>query len=179
MTWQFDKAHTRIEFSAKHMMVTTVKGSFKLFDGEIDLNEADHSASSVSFAIDAASLDTGVEQRDGHLRSPDFLNVAQYPKITFKSTRIERTSDTTYRVTGDLTIRDVTRPETFTVEQTGQFKTLQGANAYAFEVTGKIVREDFGLNWNVALETGGWLVGKEVKIAIDTEVFAPVAVATA
>ena len=170
MTWQFDTSHSYVEFAAKHMMVSTVKGRFKVFGGAVDLNEANHTASSVTFEIDAASIDTNEDRRDGHLKSPDFLDVAKYPKITFTSTSIDKISDTEFKVTGDLTIRDVTKPATFDVEQTGHFKTMQGVNAYSFEIKGKINRKDYGLNWNVALEAGGWLVGEEVKVTVETEV---------
>ncbi len=179
MAWQFDTAHTQIEFSTKHMMVTTVKGTFKLYSGEIDLNETNHSASSVSFSIDAASIDTRNEQRDGHLRSADFLDVAQFPTITFKSTQIEKQNDTHFKVTGDLTMHGVTRNVTFDVEQTGHFTSLYGKNTYAFEINGKINRKDFGLNWNVALETGGWLVSEEIKVSVETQVNEVVAEPTA
>ncbi len=112
MAWEFDPAHTVIEFSAKHMMVTTVKGRFTKFSGKIDLDEPEHTASQVEFTIEADSLSTGDPNRDNHLRSPDFLDVAKYPTINFKSTRVEKLDDDHARVYGDLTIRDVTKPVT-------------------------------------------------------------------
>ncbi len=168
ITWQIDPAHTLVELSAKHMMFTTVKGRFGGVRGII-LDQADEPArSSVDVEIDAASISTGDPQRDGHLQSPDFLDVAQYPTITFRSTHIEGTRDQ-FRLTGDLTIRDTTRPVTLDVEFGGTGKNPWGKEVAGFTATGQINRKDFGLNWNVALETGGFLVSDTVKISLEVQ----------
>jgi polyisoprenoid-binding protein YceI len=165
-TWKTDPTHTDVQFSAKHMMVTTVRGKFTDVQGTLTLDEANPAASGGSFTVKTASINTGVEQRDGHLRSADFFDAEQYPEITFTSTRVEAKRDNDYAVTGDLTIRDVTRPVTFDVEFLGNYDGFQGRRA-GFHATTKLNREDFGLTWNVALESGGWLVGKEIKLEID------------
>jgi polyisoprenoid-binding protein YceI len=167
--WQLDPAHTTVEFSAKHMMFTTVKGHFGTVKGTIHLDEQDISRSSVEAEIDAASLDTRTEQRDTHLRSQDFLHVEQHPTITFKSTRVEPVSGDHVKVAGDLTIRGTTREVVLDTTLTGRGKTPFGTTAAGFEATTSINRKDFGLNWNVALEAGGFLVGDTIKISIDAE----------
>lgn len=169
--WTFDQAHTQANFSARHMMVSTVRGSFRKVEGALEFDPANPADASVEAIIDVASMDsTGVEQRDEHLLSPDFLDVNQYPTITFKSTRVEPNSDNSEaKVYGDLTIKDVTREVVLDVEFHGEGTTPYGQNIVGFEASTKIDREDFGLTWNVALETGGWLVGKDIKISIDAE----------
>jgi len=165
-TWKTDPTHTDVQFSAKHMMVTTVRGKFAEVDGGLTLDEADPARSSGSFTVKAASLNSGVEQRDGHLRSADFFAVEQYPEITFVSTGVQAKGGNDYAVTGDLTIRDTTKPVTFDVEFLGHYQGFQGRRA-GFHATTRINREDWGLTWNVGLEAGGWLVGKEIKLEID------------
>ena len=165
-TWRTDPAHTDIQFSAKHMMVTTVRGKFADVDGSLILDEADPTASSGSFTVRAASLTTGNEQRDGHLRSADFFAAETYPEITFVSTAVTPKQGNDYAVTGDLTIRGTTRPATFDVEFLGLYQGFEGRRA-GFHATSRLNREDWGLTWNVTLETGGWLVGKEIKLEID------------
>ncbi len=167
--WQLDPAHTHVQFSSKHLMITTVKGHFKNVKGTLVVDEADPTRSSVDVEIDAASIDSGNEQRDAHLKSADFLEVEKYPTITFKSTRVEPLGDEKLRVTGDLTIRGVTRPVTLEAELTGRGTTPWGKEVIAFEAKTQINRKDWGLNWNVALETGGVLVSDTIKIEIDTE----------
>ena len=170
MAWEFDQAHTVIGFSAKHMMVTTVRGKFTKFSGELDLNEEHPEQSTLSVTVDAASLTTGQEQRDGHLRSPDFFDVANYPTITFVSKKVEKKGEDRYHLLGDLTIRNVTREVPLDVTLEGRGKTPDGTNIAGFTITGTISRKDFDLNWNVALESGGWLVSDQVKLEIDAEV---------
>jgi polyisoprenoid-binding protein YceI len=165
-TWRTDPAHVDIQFSAKHMMVTTVRGKFAEVDGSLTLDEADPTASSGSFTVRAASLTTGNDQRDGHLRSADFFDAEAYPEITFVSTAVTPKRGNDYAVTGDLTIRGTTRPITFDVEFLGLYDGFQGRRA-GFHATTALNREDWGLTWNVTLETGGWLVGKEIKLEID------------
>jgi polyisoprenoid-binding protein YceI len=167
--WQLDPNHTLVEFSAKHMMVTTVKGRFQSVRGTIILDEADPSRSSVEVEIDAASLVTGVEYRDNHLRSADFLEAEKYPLITFKSTHIEPTGDNHAKIVGALTIHGVTREVVLDSELTGRGKNPMGQEITAFDARTSINRKDFGLNWNVALETGGWLVSETIKIEISVE----------
>jgi polyisoprenoid-binding protein YceI len=177
-TWNLDGAHTDVIFATKHMMVTTVRGKFATVAGSLELDTDNPTASRGSFTVKAASLNTGVEQRDGHLRSADFFNVEQFEDITFTATSVSHKSGTDYLVTGDLTVRDVTKPFVFDVEYLGLYQAMGGARRAGFHATGKLNREEFGLTWNVALETGGWLVGKEIKLEIDlaVEEAAPVAV---
>ncbi len=167
-TWTIDPSHTTVEFVAKHMMITTVKGRFTEFDGTIVADEADIGSSSVEVTMQAASLDTRSEQRDAHLRSPDFLDVEHYPEVTFRSTAV-RGSKEAFKLDGDLTIRGVTRPITLDVEFGGEGKDPWGGTRASFSATGKFDRRDYGLTWNVALETGGILVSNEVKINIEAQ----------
>lgn len=168
-TWDFDPAHTSVEFKVKHMMITTVKGRFTSVHGRIIGDVEDPTQAEVDVVIDAATVDTRNDQRDAHLRSADFLDVENFPQITFKSTRVERVSDDRVKVTGDLTIRGVTREVTLDVEISGVGKTPFGTEVGGLTATTSINRKDFGLNWNVALEAGGWLVGDEIKVEIDIE----------
>jgi len=165
-TWKIDTAHTQVNFSAKHMMVTTVRGTFHDVTGTIELDENDPTRSRGAFSLKAASVDTNFGARDTHLRSADFFDAVQFPEITFVTTAVEPRSGDEYAVTGDLTIRDVTRPVTFDVELAGIVKGMSGARHAGFSAKTTIARDDWGLNWNVALEQGGWLVGKEIKIEI-------------
>ena len=169
-TWNIDPAHSDIGFSAKHMMVTTVRGKFADVDGSITLDEDNPANSTGSFTVGVASLNTGVEQRDGHLRSADFFDADSHPTATFIATAVEPKGGTDYRVSGDLTIRGMTRPVSFDVELLGYYTGMDGARRAGFHATGKINREDFGLTWNVALESGGWLVGKDIKLELDLAV---------
>lgn len=175
MTWQLDPSHSNIEFSAKHMMIATVRGRFEDFTGTVNIDEQDLTNSTAEFTIQATSLNTHNEQRDGHLRGGDFFLAEEYPTITFKTTKITK-AGSDYKVTGDLTIRGVTRSETFDAELNGPGKDPWGNTRYGVEVTGTINRKDYGLNWNVALETGGFLVGDQIKLNIAVQVFQPAAV---
>ena len=168
-TWHLDPAHTLVEFSGKHMMFTTVKGRFRSVRGTLTLDEAHPENSLVEVEIDANSLDSGVEYRDNHLKSADFLDAEHYPLITFKSTRITRQGDTSAQVTGTLTIRDVSREITLETDLTGRGKSPQGNEAVGFEAHATINRKDWGLTWNMPLETGGFLVGDTIKIEVATE----------
>jgi polyisoprenoid-binding protein YceI len=169
-TWSIDPAHTDVLFSAKHMMVTTVRGTFADVSGTISLDEENPTASTGTFTVAVGSLSTGVEQRDGHLRSADFFDAENHPRATFTATSVAAKGGNDYAVTGDLTIRGTTRPVTFHVELLGFYTGMNGARRAGFHATGTINREDFGLNWNVALETGGWLVGKDIKLELDLAV---------
>jgi polyisoprenoid-binding protein YceI len=166
-TWSIDPAHTDVLFSAKHMMVTTVRGKFHEVAGTITVDEDDPTRSTGEFTINVASLSTGVEPRDQHLRSADFFDTANHPTATFVATAVVAKGGTRYAVTGDLSIRGTTRPVTFAVELLGFYTGMNGARRTGLHATAKLAREDFGLNWNVALESGGWLVGKEVSLELD------------
>jgi polyisoprenoid-binding protein YceI len=167
-TWKLDPSHTTVEFSAKHLMISTVKGRITDIEGTIDMDEKDPRNSSVEATLKAASLDTRTDQRDQHLRSADFLDVEKYPEIIFRSTRIEGDKDS-FKLTGDLTIRDVTKPITLDVEFEGTGKDPWGGERVGFSAKGKFDRRDFGLTWNQALETGGVVVGNEIKISLEVE----------
>jgi polyisoprenoid-binding protein YceI len=171
-TWQIDPNHTLVEFSAKHLMITTVKGRFGKVSGSILVDEQNPDRSTVEAEIDAASLDTRTEQRDQHLRSPDFLDVEKYPTITFRSRRIRGTSKQPgdeFQVTGDLPIHGTTREVTLNAVYEGEGKDPWGGERVSFSATTKIDRPDFGLTWNQALETGGLLVGNDIKISIEVQ----------
>lgn len=170
-TWTIDPSHSLVEFSAKHMMFTTVKGRFTGVRGSIAADESNPANSSVEVTIDAASLTSGDEKRDGHLKSPDFLDVATYPEITFKSTRVQPLDDAgdKLRVVGDLAVHGVTKEVVLDTEKTGVGKTPFGTEVAGFSATTSLNRKDWGLNWNVALEAGGVLVGETVKLALEIE----------
>lgn len=178
MTWTLDPAHSSVTFSAKHMMVTTVRGSMQIRDFDLSFDPDRLADSRVRVSLDAASIDTGQEMRDNHLRSEDFLKTEEFPTIDFVSTRIEADGDD-YRIHGDLTIRGVTRPVVLDAEYAGAVANMKGGLSAGFSATTKINREDFGLTWNVALEQGGMLVSKDIKIAIDLEVVSEAAQAEA
>jgi polyisoprenoid-binding protein YceI len=170
--WNIDASHAQASFSAKHMMITTVRGTFNKVTGTVNFDPANPAAASVEAVIDTTSMTTtGVEQRDQHLQSPDFLDVAKFPTITFKSTSVAPYDNgSRAKVTGDLTIKDVTRSVELDVEFHGTGTTPYGTSVAGFSGSTKINREDFGLTWNMALEAGGWLVGKDVNISLDVEV---------
>jgi polyisoprenoid-binding protein YceI len=167
MAWQIDNTHSQVTFSVRHMMVTTVKGQFKVLSGKLEIDEQHPENSWVEAEVDVASIDTRDERRDGHLRSPDFFDAANYPTITFKSTKVEAVGDHEYRVSGDLAIHGVTRQVTFDAEYSGQLKDPYGMQRAGLSAKATINRKDFGLNWNQALESGGVLVGDKVTIEID------------
>jgi polyisoprenoid-binding protein YceI len=168
-TWNVDAAHTHVEFAVRHLMITTVKGRFDEVSGTVRSSDAQPAKGDVDITINAASIDTREPQRDAHLRSADFLDAEKYPTITFKSRRIEDVKGNNFRLAGDLTIHGVTREVVLDVTSEGRAKDPWGGERSGFTATTKIKRSDFGLTWNQALETGGVLVGDEVKIAIDVE----------
>ncbi len=165
-TWKIDTAHTQISFSAKHMMVTNVRGTFHDVEGTIELDETDPTRSRGEFRVGAGSVDTNFGARDAHLRSADFFDAERFPSISFVATQVEQVKGDHFKVTGDLTIREVTRPITFDVTLDGIVPGMSGARHAGLSATATIVRADWDLNWNVALEQGGWLVGKEIKLDI-------------
>jgi polyisoprenoid-binding protein YceI len=166
-TYELDPAHSRLGFVARHAMVTKVRGQFRDVAGTLHLDEADPSRSTAEVTIQVASLTTAQDQRDDHLRGPDFFDAARYPTITFRSTRAERVDGDTYRLTGDLTIRDVTRPVTIDFEHTGAAHDPFGNFRVGFEGRVQVNRKDWGLMWNVALEAGGILVSDKVTLELD------------
>ncbi len=166
--WTIDNAHSAVEFAVKHMMFATAKGRFGTVSGTISLDNENVANSSVDVTIDATSIDTRDEKRDGHLKSADFFDVENHPVITFKSTQVEPKGDD-LKVTGDLTIRGVTQPVVLDAEFNGQGTNPWGAQVISYSATTKINRKEFGLTWNASLETGGVLVGEDVKISIEIE----------
>ncbi|HEX2981825.1 MAG TPA: YceI family protein [Anaerolineaceae bacterium] len=170
MTWQIDNAHSLVEFSVKHMMISTVRGRFEEFSGVVDFNEETPALSSVDVQIETASINTFEPQRDAHLRSADFFESERYPLMTFKSTKVEALDETHGKITGDLTIRDITHQVVLNVEYSGQAMSPWGKTSAGFSAQTKINRKDWNLTWNKALETGGVLVGDEIKISIELEI---------
>lgn len=168
-TWQIDPAHSHVEFAVKHLMISTVRGRMSEFTGEIRLDEADPARSAVHAEIDAASIDTRNEQRDEHLRSADFFDVANHPTVTFDSRTIEGESKEGWRVTGDLTIRGVTRPVTLDMTESGAGVDPWGNQRRGFSASAVIDRRDFGLTWNQVLEAGGFALSHDVKVTLDVE----------
>lgn len=168
-TWTLDAAHTHVEFAVRHLMISKVKGQFTDVEGTLRVEGDDVTTARVGIDILAASIDTRVEQRDEHLRSPDFLDAARFPMLTFRSTGVERTDESHLRVTGDLTIRDVTREVVLEVSEQGRVTDPWGGERAGFAASTRINRKDFGLTWNQALETGGVLVGDEVEIDLQAE----------
>jgi polyisoprenoid-binding protein YceI len=167
-TFALDPTHTRVGFVARHLMVSKVRGNFTEVSGEINVAE-DPLASTVTVRIPAASIDTRVGDRDNHLRSADFLDVEKYPELTFRSTRVGEPSGDKFQIVGELTIRDVTREVTLDVEFEGLATSPWGQEVIGFSASTEIDREEFGMTWNQALEAGGVLVGKKVKIEIEAE----------
>ena len=167
--WEFEPGHTSAEFAVRHMMVTIVRGHFKNLKGRFDFDPRDSAGCFVEATIDAASFTTAEPDRDAHLRSADFLDVASHPTITFKSTSVEATGANHCKVTGNLTIRGVTRPVTLDVEYFGPVDTPFNNTRTGFIARTRINRYDFGVSWNSPMPAGGWVVGKEVEITIDVE----------
>ncbi|MFQ5435320.1 MAG: YceI family protein [Anaerolineae bacterium] len=170
MSWQIDPAHSRVSFWVRHMMIAKVRGRFDKFSGVIDFNESDPEASKVNIEIEAASINTREQQRDDHLRSPDFLDAANFPTLTFVSKRVEKTGEDTGKLIGDLTIRGISKEVTLDVEYAGQAKSPWGMTSAGFSASTSINRKDWELNWNQVLETGGFLVGDKINIDIEVEI---------
>lgn len=167
--WQIDQAHSTIGFEVKHMMVSKVKGQFTNYSADVEVdNLEDLTSAQIEITIDTTSINTNNEDRDNHLKSAEFFDIEQFPDIKFKSTSITKDGDD-YKVSGDLTIKDVTKPAVFDVEYGGKGTNPWGVEVYGFEAETKIDREEFGLTWNAALETGGVLVGKDIKIKVELE----------
>jgi polyisoprenoid-binding protein YceI len=177
--WNIDAAHSGINFSIRHMVVSKVRGRFAKYTGTLDLDEGDVTGSVVDVTIDASSIDTGTPDRDAHLRSADFFDVEKFPVLRYRSKRVERLSADRYRVVGDLTIRDVTREVALDVEHGGRAKDPWGNERAGFVARASIDRKDFGLQWNQVLEAGGVLVGDRVDIELDVEAVKAAAVQAA
>ncbi len=165
--WEFDPSHTRIGFSARHAMVTTVRGSFNEIEGHVHADLEDMTKSTATVRLKAASIDTRNEQRDTHLRSADFFDADKWPDLLFESTSIEEVEDRAYIVNGNLTIRDVTRPVSIPLELIGVQADATGAIRAGFEGSRRINRRDFGLEWNVALDAGGVLVSEKISLEFE------------
>jgi polyisoprenoid-binding protein YceI len=168
-TWNIDPAHTNVEFSVRHLMITTVRGRFGDVSGTVSSDDADPTKGSADITIGAASIDTREAQRDAHLRSADFFDVETFPTMTFRSTRIEAGQGNRFTLVGDLTIRGVSREVALEVTSEGTAKDPWGGHRAGFSATTKIKRSDFGLTWNQLLEAGGVAVGDEITIRIDAQ----------
>lgn len=170
LSWQLDPAHSEVQFRVRHLMVSTVSGQFKNFSSNVKTAEnGDFQTAEIEFTIDAASVDTGVEMRDNHLRSDDFFNAEKYPTLQFKSTALKALGNDEYQLDGLLTIRDITKPVTLHIELGGVVVDPYGNTKAGFEVTGKINRKDFGLNWSAVTEAGGVVVADEVKFQANVQ----------
>lgn len=167
--WTIDDTHSSIEFSVKHMMIANVKGAFNDFEASVEADPADLTTADIQFTVQLASIDTRNTDRDNHLRSADFFDVENNPTMTFKSTNIVKKDEGEYDVTGDLTINNTTKSETFAVTFEGEGKDPWGNDRAGFSGTGALNRSDYGLTWNAALETGGVLVGDKVKVNLQFE----------
>ena len=165
--WDLDPAHTRVGFSAKHAMVTNVRGAFNDVSGSLHVDFDDTTKSAAEIVLKVASIDTRNTQRDDHLRSAEFFNAEKWPEIVFRSTRIEEVGDNALVVSGDLTIRDVTKPITIPLEFTGAQTDAYGALRAGFEGTRRIDRREYGLEWNMALDSGGWLVSEKITLEFE------------
>lgn len=168
-TWQIDSAHSGIHFSVRHLVIAKVRGQFGRWTGALTVPDGDFTKATAEVTIDATSIDTGVADRDGHLKSADFFDVANHPEITFRSRRIERKKGDRFALVGDLTIRGTAREVTLDVESAGETQDPWGNQRAAFSAKTSVDRKAFGLTWNQALETGGVMVGDKVEIEIDIE----------
>lgn len=164
INWKLDPSHSEIGFKVKHMMITNVSGAFTDFNVEATTENEDFNKANINFSTKTASVNTNSEQRDGHLRSPEFFDSEKYPEMKFKGLSYEKVDGDNYKLKGDLTIKDVTKPVTLDVEFGGVNKDPWGNMKAGFTLNGKINRKDFGLSWNAALETGGVMVSEDVKI---------------
>src|SRR5688500_15353934 len=168
-TYKIDVDHSDIMFKVKHMMISTATGYFKKFDATVETTGNDFTNAKVTFEADIDSVDTKNEQRDTHLKSDDFFNAAQFPKLTFRSTSIEKEGEGEYKLKGDLTIRDITKPITLDVDYNGSTKDPWGFERAGFEVTGKMNRKEYGLKWSAVTEAGGLVVDDIVKLQMNVE----------
>ncbi len=170
MAWQIDRDHTSLGFTGKHMLVSKVKGKFLDYDADFQIDEQDLANSAATFRFKVASIESGFDQRDNHLRSGDFFNAEQYPEIVFHTKRIEARGGNQYRFVGDLTIKDVTREVTFDGEIAGPMPTPWGGRVVSLSAEAKVNRKDWGLDWNLPLGASGLLVSDQITLEIDTEI---------
>ncbi|MFN5356496.1 MAG: YceI family protein [Bacteroidota bacterium] len=168
-TWNVDPTHTAIKFSVSHLVITEVEGQFNAFDGKVVTKTDDFSGADINFSIDVASINTNQEKRDAHLKGDDFFNAEKYPKITFEGKSFKKTGDRKYTLTGNLTIRDVTKPVTFDVTYAGKLKDPWGNMKAGFKATTSINRKDYKLMWSAATETGTLVVSDEVAITVNLQ----------
>ncbi|NID11009.1 YceI family protein [Fibrivirga algicola] len=168
--WTIDPSHSEVHFKVKHLMVSTVTGSFSDYEGQVTQVGDDFEGAQVSFSANIASISTGNEQRDGHLKSADFFNADEFPQLTFKSTSMTKTGDDTYSVAGDLTMRGVTKPVTLKAEYGGQMGDFYGQTKAGFEIAGVIKRKEFGLSWDAVTEAGGVVVSDDVRLVLNIQV---------
>ncbi|MEP7380508.1 MAG: YceI family protein [Gemmatimonadota bacterium] len=172
-TWAIDESHSHVEFAVRHMMVATVKGRFADVKGSVEWDGSNLESAVIVVEIPIDTIDTKNQQRDAHLKSPDFFDVATHPAMSFQSTKIRLGSGSEFTIEGNLTIRGTTKPITLAAESNGQVRDPWGMDRAGFSATGKIDRLDYGLNWNAALETGGFVVASEVKITLEIEITKP------
>ena len=168
-TYKIDPAHSEIHFKVRHMMISNVAGSFDKFDAAMESSAPDFSDAKISFVAETSSVNTNNAQRDGHLQSPDFFDAAKYPKLTFTSTSIEKKSAEEFKLNGNLTIRDVTKPVSLNVTYGGTLTDGYGQKKSGFEIEGSLNRKEFGLVWNMPVEAGGVLVSEDVKLQINVQ----------
>jgi len=168
-TWVIDPTHSEIQFKVKHLVISTVTGSFKSFEGSVESETEDFEGAKVTFSADTASVDTNQAQRDEHLKGSDFFDSEKYPKISFAGI-LTSTGDESYALKGDLTVKEVTKPFSFDVEYGGNMTDFYGNNKAGFEITGKINRKEFGLEWSAVTEAGGVVVGDDVKLIANVQV---------
>jgi len=167
--WVLDPMHSEVQFKVKHLVISTVSGFFKSFEGELDTANDDFSDASISFSLDINSIDTNQTQRDEHLKSAEFFDAAEYPKISFKSSSFTKEGDDEYALAGDLTIKGITKPVTLDVEFGGAATDFYGNTKAGFEITGKINRKEFGLTWSGVTEAGAVVVGEDIKLLINVQ----------
>ncbi|MEZ4722530.1 MAG: YceI family protein [Flavobacteriales bacterium] len=167
--WAIDKTHSEIQFKVKHLVISTVTGHFRNFEGTLETESQDFDGASIDFQLDVNSIDTNQSDRDGHLKSDDFFAAEKFPHITFKNGRLNKTGNNTYNLVGELTIRDITQSVTLKVELGGVMKDPYGNTKAGFEVLGSVNRKSFGLNWNAVTEAGGVVVGDEVKLQMNVQ----------
>lgn len=167
--WTIDNMHSSVTFKVRHLVISSVTGKFNSFEASVESDKNDFTDARIRFSADISSIDTGVDQRDNHLKSPDFFDAASHPKLTFVSTGIEKKSDSDYKVRGDLTIRGTTKPVVLDAEFGGIQNDMYGRTVAGFELTGKIDRQEFGLHWSAVTEAGSIVAGNDVKIIIAAE----------
>jgi polyisoprenoid-binding protein YceI len=169
-TWTIDTNHSEVSFKVKHLVISSVSGKFKSFEGTVESDKEDFTDAKIKFSADVSSIDTGNEQRDGHLRSPEFFDAATHSKLSFESTGVTKKGGSDYVVTGNLTIRGVTKPVELKAEFGGVQKDFYGNTVAGFEIEGKINRREYGLEWSAVTETGGIVVSDDVKLQVNAEI---------